>query len=177
MSVSITKKVEDEVEDKIEDKIEDKSSSLISDLNKLLANYAIMYQNLTGLHWNIVSPHFFGLHAKYEELYDAYDEYIDQVAERIRMLDSFPIHTYADYMAQCTLPVLKDITDCHEGLEGTLEGIESLIKQGKEIIEKSGKKDDYGTQDLLIKTVGEQEKARWMIKAMLDGTKEKKEDM
>ena len=43
---------------------------LTAELNILLANYHIYYQNLRGLHWNIRGRRFFDLHLKFEELYN-----------------------------------------------------------------------------------------------------------
>ena len=39
---------------------------LASELNVLLANFLIYYQNLRGLHWNIRGKRFFDLHLKFE---------------------------------------------------------------------------------------------------------------
>ena len=46
-----------------------KTKDLAKDLNNLLANYQIYYQNLRGIHWNIKGKRFFDLHVKFEELY------------------------------------------------------------------------------------------------------------
>ena len=43
---------------------------LSAELNILLANFQIYYQNLRGLHWNIRGRRFFDLHLKFEELYN-----------------------------------------------------------------------------------------------------------
>ena len=39
-----------------------KSKELAHALNDLLANYAIIYQNIRGYHWNIQGDKFFELH-------------------------------------------------------------------------------------------------------------------
>ena len=55
-------------------------------LNILLANYQTYYQNLRGVHWNIKGKRFFELHIKFEELYTAAQEQVDQIAEHILTL-------------------------------------------------------------------------------------------
>ena len=45
---------------------ENKSNELAKELNTLLANYQMFYQNLRGFHWNIQGPSFFELHIKFE---------------------------------------------------------------------------------------------------------------
>ena len=47
-----------------------KAKELANQLNGLLANYQIFYQNARGFHWNIKGNNFFELHLKFEELYD-----------------------------------------------------------------------------------------------------------
>ena len=58
-----------------------KSEALANELNSLLANFQLYYQNLRGLHWNINGKHFFELHVKFEELYNDVQLKIDLVAE------------------------------------------------------------------------------------------------
>lgn len=60
----------------------DRSKQLALLLNDLLANYSTFYQNTRGYHWNIRGDKFFGLHTKFEELYNDLFFKIDEVAER-----------------------------------------------------------------------------------------------
>jgi starvation-inducible DNA-binding protein len=46
----------------------EKATKLAIQLNDLLANYELFYQNLRGFHWNIKGKEFFELHLKFEEL-------------------------------------------------------------------------------------------------------------
>ena len=46
------------------------SELIVLELNVLLANFQVYYQNLRGLHWNIRGKRFFDLHLKFEELYN-----------------------------------------------------------------------------------------------------------
>ena len=59
------------------------TEKLVSELNGLLANFQIYYQNLRGLHWNIKGKNFFELHVKFEEFYTDSQVKIDDIAERI----------------------------------------------------------------------------------------------
>ena len=71
-----------------------KSANLVNNLNGLLANFQIYYQNLRGLHWNIKGKNFFELHVKFEEFYTDSQVKIDEVAERILTLQGKPLHTF-----------------------------------------------------------------------------------
>jgi starvation-inducible DNA-binding protein len=67
-----------------------KSNALAEQLNLLLANYSIFYQNTRGAHWNIKGEKFFELHLKFEELYTDLQLKIDEVAELILTLGLAP---------------------------------------------------------------------------------------
>ena len=67
-----------------------KSAELSNQLNDLLANYSVFYQNTRGFHWNIKGDKFFELHVKFEELYTDAQEKVDLIAERILTLQGMP---------------------------------------------------------------------------------------
>src|SRR5690606_1848451 len=78
-----------------------KESELISaELNTLLANFQVYYQNLRGLHWNIRGKRFFDLHVKFEELYNDAQLKIDEIAERVLTIGGTPLHTFEEYIKE-----------------------------------------------------------------------------
>ena len=80
-------------------------------LNVLLSNYQTYYQNLRGVHWNIKGKRFFELHVKFEELYNAAQEQVDQIAERILTLGGVPFNTLASYVKHATIPVGENVLE------------------------------------------------------------------
>ncbi|MEZ4933822.1 MAG: ferritin-like domain-containing protein [Saprospiraceae bacterium] len=46
-----------------------RSTETVKQLNQLLANYHVYYQNLRNFHWNINGENFFDLHVQFEALY------------------------------------------------------------------------------------------------------------
>jgi starvation-inducible DNA-binding protein len=145
----------------------EKVTELAVDLNELLANFQIYYQNLRGLHWNIKGKSFFELHVKFEELYTDAQEKVDLVAERILTLEGTPLHTFADYMATASVPVGKNITRDTDAVQLVVQSLEELIKIERVILEKSANADDEGTNSLMSDFISEQEKTVWMMKAWL----------
>jgi starvation-inducible DNA-binding protein len=77
-----------------------KNQNVIENLNKLLADYQIYYQNLRGLHWNVKGAMFFMLHEKFEEYYNEASEVVDEIVERILMIGGQPLHTFTEYLKQ-----------------------------------------------------------------------------
>ena len=79
------------------------SEELVIELNGLLSNFQMYYQNLRGLHWNIRGKRFFDLHLKFEELYNDSQIKIDLIAERVLTLGGTPLHTFSDYIEHSKL--------------------------------------------------------------------------
>ena len=86
------------------------TKQIASDLNVLLANFQIYYQNLRGIHWNIRGKRFFELHPKFEELYNDANVKVDEIAERVLTLGDTPLHTFEDYINVSKVPVGKNIS-------------------------------------------------------------------
>jgi len=145
----------------------DKINELTIDLNELLANFQVYYQNLRGLHWNIKGKSFFELHVKFEELYTDAQEKVDLIAERILTLEGTPLHTFEDYQAIASVPVGKSITKDIEAVQLVVNSLEELINIERGILNKSGEADDEGTNSLMSDFIAEQEKTVWMMKAWL----------
>ena len=144
-----------------------KTKDLASDLNNLLANFQIYYQNLRGIHWNIKGKRFFDLHVKFEELYSDANLKVDEIAERILTLGETPLHTFQDYSAQAQVPVGKNVSEDEKAVELIVDSLTELLKIERQILDKSGDANDEGTNSLMSDFITEQEKTVWMMKAWL----------
>ncbi|MEQ8908182.1 MAG: Dps family protein [Vicingaceae bacterium] len=137
-------------------------------LNQLLANYEVYYQNLRGFHWNIKGNDFFVLHEKFEELYNAAQLSIDEVAERILTLGEQPMHTYTDFVKASSIKEYKDLSDSKSTVEALLEGLRILIALEREILSLAGEANDEGTLALMSEYLSTQEKTVWMFASFLN---------
>jgi len=149
------------------EQIKSKELNTVDALNKFLSNNQIYYQNLRGLHWNIVGEQFLNLHVKLEELYTTAAEDVDEIAERIRMLGATPLHTFEDYLRVASLDVTKNVSNEKDAITIVLENITTLVKEAKDIFRNAEEVSDIGTTDMLSKYILESEKNIWMLKASL----------
>jgi len=78
-------------------------SKTVEKLNLYLANLNVLYRKVQNYHWNIVGTGFFAVHEKLEEYYDAINEQIDDVAERILSIGGRPLGTLKDYLEITTI--------------------------------------------------------------------------
>ena len=136
-----------------------------AELNILLANFQMYYQNLRGLHWNIRGRRFFDLHIKFEELYNDSQLKIDLIAERILTLDEVPLHTFADYIKYNKLEVGKNIHKDEKAITLIVESLVQLLKIERVILLKASEINDDGTSSMMSDFIVEQEKTIWMLKA------------
>jgi starvation-inducible DNA-binding protein len=144
------------------------SEELVNELNGLLSNFQIYYQNLRGLHWNIRGKRFFDLHLKFEELYNDSQIKIDLIAERVLTLGGTPLHTFADYIANSKLNVGKNISKDVEAIQLILESLSVLLQVERVILAKAADINDEGTNSMMSDFIAEQEKTNWMLKAWME---------
>lgn len=138
---------------------------IAAELNILLSNFQVYYQNLRGIHWNIRGKRFFDLHVKFEELYNDAQLKIDMIAERVLTLGYTPLHTFEDYIKNNKLTVGKNISKDTEAVHLILTSLADLLKIERVILEESGKIEDEGTNSMMSDFIKEQEKTIWMMKA------------
>lgn len=145
----------------------EKSRNLGAQLNELLSNFQLYYQNLRGFHWNIKGNNFFELHNKFEELYRDAQEKIDELAERILTLGQSPLHTFEDYLQVANVKVYKSLSNDREIVQALVDMLQVLLVKEREVLETAAKADDEGTADLITPIIAEQEKTVWMLRAWL----------
>jgi len=143
------------------------SELLASELNNLLANYQLYYQNTRGLHWNIKGKHFFELHVKFEEIYTDAQEKIDLVAERILTLGFTPLHTFSDYLKNTTIKEGKHISNAQSAVEVIVNSLQTIVVLERKILKTAEALNDEGTTTLLTDFITQQEKEIWMYSAWL----------
>ena len=144
------------------------SEELVNELNGLLSNFQIYYQNLRGLHWNIRGKRFFDLQLKFEELYNDSQIKIDLIAERVLTLGGTPLHTFADYIENSKLQIGKNISKDVEAIQLILESLSVLLQVERVILAKAADINDEGTNSMMSDFIAEQEKTNWMLKAWME---------
>jgi starvation-inducible DNA-binding protein len=144
-----------------------KTKELANDLNKLLSNFQIYYQNLRGIHWNIKGKRFFDLHVKFEDLYNDANMKVDLIAERVLTLGETPLHTFKDYIENAQVPVGKNISHDEKAVTLVVDSLSELLKIERAILDKSSDANDEGTNAMMSDFITEQEKTVWMMKAWL----------
>ncbi|WP_321309711.1 DNA starvation/stationary phase protection protein [Marinifilum fragile] len=139
----------------------------VEQLQILLANYQLYYQNLRNFHWNVRGRAFFELHAKFEELYTDASDKVDEIAERILTLEGHPLGNYSDYVAISSIQEANSNTSGEEMVQQVVDSHEVLIEKVRNVIAEANENEDEGTLDILPAYISYLEKISWMLKAYL----------
>jgi len=143
-------------------------SKTVEKLNLYLANLNVLYRKVQNYHWNIVGTGFFSVHEKLEEYYDAINEQIDDVAERILSIGGRPLGTLKDYLAVTTIKEAENREiSIPEAVADVKKEFEAMLKLVKEVKEAADEENDYGTSALVDEYISTYEKNLWMLNAYL----------
>ena len=138
-------------------------------LAKLLADEFVLYTKTRNAHWNVEGPDFHSMHLFFESQYEALDETMDSVAERIRQLGHYAPATLKSFLQLTHLAELTERTNDSLGfIRELVEDHNSIIEFIRGNIEPIGNKyGDMGTSDFITGLMEEHEKMAWMLRSHL----------
>lgn len=146
----------------------EKTSQLAKELNNLLSDYSVLYQNVRGYHWNVRGEKFFELHLKFEELYNDLILKIDEIAERILTLGHVPQNNFSLYLKDSDISETTDTANGVKAMGNILEALNIIIRKQRNILALAADAADEGTNALMSDYIREQEKLTWMYSAFLN---------
>ncbi|MEW9677797.1 Dps family protein [Lentibacillus sp. L22] len=139
---------------------------LVNFLNQLLSNYFLMYVKLHRYHWFVQGRHFFELHRQFEEMYQTVADDLDEIAERILMIEGKPLATMSKYLKETTLAEATADDKENEIMVQLRQDYEQMIHEIKETgLSLAKELKDEPTSDLLIGLQKTLEKYVWMLRA------------
>lgn len=141
------------------------SKNTVNALQQLLADFQVFYSNLRGFHWNVKGKDFFVLHSQFEKLYNNAAEKVDEIAERILMLDGVPTHNFSEYLKLSKVKESGYETSGDAGLTNILDTYSYFIVTEREILKHASESGDEATVAMMSDYIKEQEKMIWMLTA------------
>lgn len=140
----------------------------INILNEYMSNMKVESNNLYNLHFNVVGMSFMGLHKKLQEYYEKFNEFYDQVAERIKMLNGFPITSMTKMEEISTIKPMKSMDFNANQVMNILDNDFSfLIEYTKDLIKIFNDNNDIYSSSMLTNILLFLEKENWMIKSSI----------
>jgi starvation-inducible DNA-binding protein len=136
-------------------------------MNALLADTTVFYQKLRHYHWNVQGQKFFELHVKFEEIYNKWVVFIDEIAERIIALDTIPLHTLKSLLGAATLAEDEEIPDGKEMVNRIIADLKAIRASIDGVIATAEESGDRTTANILDDVRDGLEADLWMLKAWL----------
>jgi len=143
------------------------NNNVVAQLNNVLADQQIVYQNMRAMHWLIKGPDFYQLHKMFEGFYTELADVVDDVAERILTLGGVPYHQFSEYLDQTSIEPVDEVPRGKESLKITVDNFEHLLGEYREVLEAASNDGDEGTVALFSELIASTEKKLWMLNATL----------
>ncbi|MEM7659752.1 MAG: DNA starvation/stationary phase protection protein [Bacteroidota bacterium] len=143
------------------------SIAQISDLlSVLLADEMVLLVKTKHFHWNVRGPHFKEYHELFDEHAALLNSYIDELAERIRMLGISSPGAMSQFLELATLEENhQDSPSAQAMLMELTDGHEHLIRSLRAGIELSSSLGDEGNADIMTAIMEAHEKMAWMLRS------------
>jgi starvation-inducible DNA-binding protein len=123
-------------------------------LNQLLADSMTLRDLYKKAHWQVIGPTFYQLHLLFDKHYQEQVEVVDTIAERIQMLGG---------LALAMAPDIAETTQIERPPRGReevpvvisrlLDAHQIVIRDCRELAERSSKLGDQGTNDMVVSDV------------------------
>ncbi len=138
-------------------------------LSKVLADEYVLYTKTRNAHWNVEGPDFYSKHIFFEKQFGELDEFIDNVAERIRSIGHYTPATLQSFLALTHLTEANRAPNDSVGfIKELLADHESIIIYLRENINKiANDLGDVGTSDFLTGLLEDHEKMAWFLRGHL----------
>jgi starvation-inducible DNA-binding protein len=136
-------------------------------MNQQLANWNVLYTKLHRFHWYVKGPHFFTLHAKFEELYEEAAGTIDELAERLLIAGGKPISTLKEYIQYASIEETSENLTAEEMVQNVVNDFSQLISELKVGKEVAGHENDEVTSDMFTELIEKLGKHNWMLTSFL----------
>jgi starvation-inducible DNA-binding protein len=130
--------------------------------------YALMLKT-QSYHWHVTGMEFKSLHLFFEDQYQQLFEFVDQIAERMRVMG---FHVPASFSLMNEFKQLSDANNnltAHEMVNDLTRDYLSLIDNIDELMNKAKEDNDEGALSLFSDMVQQLEKNLWMCRVTTGG--------
>ncbi len=129
-------------------------------------SYALLGQTHI-CHWNVRGPGFFALHVAFEEQYTELFTAIDEIAERVRALDSLAPGGLGNLAKMAGIDEIAEDAGAEEMVQHLVDVNRKLVDTLAKARDLAGDAGDSQTEDLMIARIQVHEKTIWMLKSYL----------
>ncbi|WOO87120.1 DNA starvation/stationary phase protection protein [Mollicutes bacterium LVI A0039] len=133
-------------------------------MNKLIADFTVLYTKLHTYHYNVVGSDFYSMHVMLEGEYNTFHNWIDEVAEGMKIEGEFPVSSLKEMLEITSIKEAesRDFTS-KEILNDLLNDYQNLI----EYMLVTKESESLIIENMLEEFITHLSKQVWFIKATL----------
>jgi starvation-inducible DNA-binding protein len=133
---------------------EDVCRASVDSLNQLIADTMTLRDMYKKHHWQVAGATFYQLHLLFDKHYEAQNELVDQIAERIQLLGGISIAMAHDVAETTLIPRLpRGRQPVPVQLSRLLHAHEIVLLEARTMARQAAEAGDDGTNDLLVSDV------------------------
>lgn len=138
-------------------------------LNQLTADLAQASAAIHQIHWYLRGKDFKNYHELMDEYRDNVEQQLDEVAERLIIIDGSPVSTLEEFAETSNIKSVPGEwgKSIEEHLNRLLDIFRTLVAEYSKGIEVAGKEGDDVSEDIFIDAKGDLELQIWMMEAEL----------
>lgn len=141
-------------------------------LNQRLASAVDLQLQMKQAHWNIKGPNFIALHELFDQVAEAVEGYVDQIAERIVQLGGIAEGTARVAAARSQLDEYPlTIAEGAAHVDAVTSALSTFGQEARLTIDEVNGLDDAGTADLFTEVSRGIDKWLWFVEAHAQATK------
>ena len=126
----------------------------VTNLNQVLADTMTLRDLYKKHHWQVSGHTFYQLHLLFDKHYDEQTKLVDAIAERIQLLGGVSVAMAADVAETTLIPrPPKGREPVPVQLSRLLHAHEIVLKEARAMARDAAKREDEGTNDLLVSDV------------------------
>ena len=144
----------------------DRRTQLIALMNQRLASAVDLQMQMKQAHWNVKGPSFIGLHVLFDQVAEAVEGYVDQIAERVVQLGGVAEGTVR--MAAERTRLVEYSTEISDGMahvEGVARALSTFGQEARDTIYEADELEDADTADLFTEVSRGIDKWLWFVEA------------
>jgi starvation-inducible DNA-binding protein len=135
-------------------------------MNHRLACAVDLQMQMKQAHWNVKGPSFIGLHQLFDQVAEAVEGHVDQIAERIVQLGGVAEGTVRMAAARTRLPEYSpEISEGMAHVEGVARALSTFGQQVRNTIDEADELADAATADLFTEIARDIDKWLWFVEA------------
>jgi starvation-inducible DNA-binding protein len=139
-------------------------------LNARLADVIDLQTQMKQAHWNVKGPHFIALHELFDQINEAVEGYIDEIAERAVQLGGTALGTARLVAERSTLEEYPhDITAGEDHVEAVSNALATFGKAVRAAIDQADGFGDADTTDIFTEVSRDIDKWLWFVESHLQG--------